>query len=139
LLNNALYNVICKELSRTIVIVNITSLLAIKAFASFTQYSVGKAAREAYFRSFALEHDEADCRVLQYSPGPVDTEMHAEVHRTTYDETVREHFQNRPKPPTAKPSDLHRRLITPKETVDKLIGILNDNRFENGSRVDFFD
>jgi len=57
--------------------VNITSLLSHKAYPSFTQYSVGKAAREAYFRAFAAEHPGS--RVLNYSPGPVDTQMHTEV------------------------------------------------------------
>ncbi|EYC15434.1 hypothetical protein Y032_0037g3521 [Ancylostoma ceylanicum] len=38
------------------------------------QYSVGKAAREAFFRVLAVEDDTI--KVLSYSPGPVDTAMH---------------------------------------------------------------
>lgn len=99
-------------------ILNITSLLAVKAFRSMTQvmisfqilfhlltscffivvlnclanfissekriwsnvifqYSVGKAAREAFFRALAVE--ENNLRILNYSPGPVQTDMHSEV------------------------------------------------------------
>jgi NAD(P)-dependent dehydrogenase (short-subunit alcohol dehydrogenase family) len=68
------------QTKRKIFIVNITSLLSVKAYPSFTQYSVGKAAREAYFRGFATENPS--CRVLNYSPGPVDTDMHTEVSLT---------------------------------------------------------
>lgn len=59
--------------------INLTSLLAVQAFPSFSQYSVGKAAREAYFRSLALENK--DVKVLSYSPGPVDTDMRGEIAR----------------------------------------------------------
>jgi hypothetical protein len=34
---------------------------------------------------------------------------------------------------------VHRESLTPKQTVDKLIAILDANSFENGDRVDYFD
>jgi sepiapterin reductase len=72
LLNNAIYSIVKGKVEQ-FVIVDITSLLALTPFPSFTQYSVGKAAREAFFRGFAHEHP--DVRVLSYSPGPVQTNM----------------------------------------------------------------
>lgn len=131
LLNNLIYSVIFKE-EKKIFIINLTSLLSVKPYPSFTQYSVGKAAREAYFRAFATEHPE--CRVLNYSPGPVDTIMHSEVAEKTYDAGVREVFGKK-----RHDSNLHRKLLTPTETVQRLIHLLEKNNFENGSRVDYFD
>lgn len=43
----------------------------------FIQYSAGKAAREAFFRALAVE--EPNLRILNYSPGPVQTDMHEEI------------------------------------------------------------
>uniref|UniRef100_A0A1I7SKV8 Sepiapterin reductase n=1 Tax=Bursaphelenchus xylophilus TaxID=6326 RepID=A0A1I7SKV8_BURXY len=65
----------CK--GKDVLLVNITSLLAVQSFPSFTQYSVSKAAREAYFRALVLERPEI--RVLNYSPGPVETDMRNEI------------------------------------------------------------
>ncbi|KAL3120756.1 hypothetical protein niasHT_008048 [Heterodera trifolii] len=132
LLNNGIYEALSNAESVRLFIVNITSLLSVKAFPSFTQYSVGKAAREAYFRAFAVEHPK--CRVLNYAPGPVDTEMHAEVKEKTYDSSVREVFANR-----RHDANLHRKLLKPEETVRRLIQVIVEDQFESGARVDYFD
>lgn len=133
MLNNQIVSALGKEdKRRRIFVVNITSLLSVKAYPSFTQYSVGKAAREAYFRAFAAEHPE--CRVINYSPGPVDTGMHQEVGQRTYDPGVRDVFTTR-----RHDSNLHRKLLSPEETVQRLIRMLEENKFESGARVDYFD
>lgn len=132
ILNNKIYAELKKD-KGLIMIVNITSLLSEKAFPSFTQYSVAKASREAYFRSFAVEHPEA--RVLSYSPGPVDTQMHNEISQHSYDQEVREVFSKR----YSKDHNLHRKLLSTEETCRKLISILGENKFVNGSRIDYFD
>uniref|UniRef100_A0A183C5Q0 Sepiapterin reductase n=1 Tax=Globodera pallida TaxID=36090 RepID=A0A183C5Q0_GLOPA len=133
LLNNEIYGALKKtEEATRLFIVNITSLLSVKAFPSFTQYSVGKAAREAYFRAFAVEHPK--CRVLNYAPGPVDTDMHAEVREKTYDSSVREVFSKH-----RHDTNLHRKLLRPEETVQRLIQTIAEDKFESGSRLDYFD
>jgi len=129
-LNNKIHSAIGKE---NLYLVNITSLLSIKPFPSFTQYSVGKAAREAYFRAFAVEHPNV--RVLNYSPGPVDTQMHTEVCERTYDEGVRQLFGKR----YEESSELHRKLLSPTETVRRFVRVLELDKFESGARVDYFD
>ncbi|KAH7723478.1 oxidoreductase [Aphelenchoides avenae] len=134
-LNNSVFNLVKAPLT----IVNVTSLAAIKAFPSFTQYSVGKAAREAYFRSFATEHTEEQCRVLQYSPGPVDTDMHATVARESCDEGVRKLFQESREKKAGASKELHRELLSPEQTVQRLVTILEENRFDTGARIDYFD
>uniref|UniRef100_A0A0R3RK40 Sepiapterin reductase n=1 Tax=Elaeophora elaphi TaxID=1147741 RepID=A0A0R3RK40_9BILA len=113
-------------------ILNVTSLLAVKAFPSMAQYSVGKAAREAFFRTLAVE--EPNLRILNYSPGPVQTDMHNEIAKKSYDEGIRKSFQAQ-----AGSTEVNRRTLSPKETVEKMLSILEEGKFENGSRHDFFD
>lgn len=113
-------------------VINITSLCAVLAMPSMAQYSVGKAAREAYFRNFAVE--SSNTRVLSYSPGPVETDMVNEVHDNTYDIELKKKFA-----PNAGSSTENRGRLTPMQTVSKLIGIIDKNDFESGSRIDYFD
>uniref|UniRef100_A0AC35TT71 Sepiapterin reductase n=1 Tax=Rhabditophanes sp. KR3021 TaxID=114890 RepID=A0AC35TT71_9BILA len=113
-------------------IVDTTSLLAVRAFPSFSQYSVGKAAREAYFRAIACENDSI--KTLSYSPGPVKTDMRIKIANTTFDEDTRVAFTD-----DEKTSEISRSALTPKQTVTKLLSYLDENTFESGSRVDYFD
>lgn len=48
-------------------VVNISSLCALKPFKSWTLYCTGKAARDMMFKVLAVE--EPDVRVLNYAPG----------------------------------------------------------------------
>lgn len=52
----------------------------------------------------------------------------------TYDKEVREVFSTK-----RHNTDLHRKLLTPEETVKRLIRIIEENKFENGARIDYFD
>uniref|UniRef100_A0AC35FLC0 Uncharacterized protein n=1 Tax=Panagrolaimus sp. PS1159 TaxID=55785 RepID=A0AC35FLC0_9BILA len=104
----------------------------IKWAGCFVKYCVGKAAREAYFRNFALE---TDSRVLNYSPGPVETDMITEIGKSSFDPQIREMFS----PTSTQSVDTHRKRLSPKETVSKLIAIIDKNEFDNGGRVDYFD
>lgn len=49
------------------IIVNITSLVAIQAFAGLGEYSIGKASRESFMKVLAAEYPAL--RLLNYSPG----------------------------------------------------------------------
>lgn len=63
-----------------LVIVNITSLCGIKPFETHGLYCIGKAAREMHFAVLAKEQAAAPkVRVLQYSPGPMDTGMQVTI------------------------------------------------------------
>lgn len=63
------------------VIVNVTSLCGITPFETHGLYCMGKAAREMHHRVIAQE--QLPCapkvRVLQYSPGPMDTGMQTTI------------------------------------------------------------
>ncbi|CAJ0587125.1 unnamed protein product, partial [Mesorhabditis spiculigera] len=135
-INNAVVRVVGNKSAKK-TIINITSLVAIQAFPSFTQYACGKAVREAFFRSLAVEYP--DWKILNYSPGPVDTDMYHSVAKNSYDEETREEFKKKAECKDAAESVLSRKMLTPKETVTRLFHILKEDKFESGGRVDYFD
>ncbi|TKR75829.1 hypothetical protein L596_017066 [Steinernema carpocapsae] len=130
-LNCLLYRLTNGKGKEAPIFVNITSLLAIKAFPSFTQYSTSKAAREAYFRAFAAE--EPNVRILSYSPGPVLTDMRSSVIETTFDAGVKAAFLEQ------ESGDVHKQVLTPEQTVAKMLAFLDHDAYESGSRIDYFD
>lgn len=135
-LNNLVLRTITNKVASIRFVVNITSLLAVKGFASFAEYSVGKAAREAFFRCLAVEDKEL--RVLNYSPGPVLTEMYNEIAEKSYDSATREMFKGVPSEKSVE-KELHRESLTPEETVKRMFHIIEENKFESGGRCDYFD
>uniref|UniRef100_F1L6Z5 Sepiapterin reductase n=1 Tax=Ascaris suum TaxID=6253 RepID=F1L6Z5_ASCSU len=129
-INNLVLRKVTAEVADDRVIVNITSLFAVKSFPSFSQYSVAKAAREAFFRSLAVE--DSSLRILNYSPGPVQTSMYDDIATNSYDDSIRSSFK-------AKDGETTRKALLPEETVTKMISVLEANVYESGARVDFFD
>lgn len=81
----------------------------------------GKAAREAYIRALVCENPKV--RVLNYSPGPVQTDMVVPLANDSHNQAF---FSN-----TAN-------LLTTLQTVTKFVSILKENTFENGATVDYF-
>ncbi|VDM61917.1 unnamed protein product [Angiostrongylus costaricensis] len=134
--NNLLLSSITEQTADYRFVVNITSLLAIQGFPSLTQYSVGKAAREAFFRGLAV--DDETIKVLSYSPGPVDTAMHdiiAKEQFRSFDENIRAAFSRQ----NTESHDVHRTTLTTTQTVVKMLKHLEENKFDSGSRIDYFD
>ncbi|KAI6178482.1 Oxidoreductase [Aphelenchoides besseyi] len=134
LLNNMIFNTIKGRLSNEstkLLVVDITSLAATTAFPSFTQYSVGKASRESYFRSFSVENPSV--RVLSYSPGPVETDMRQDVINRTFSDDLRSAIRG------DGGTEVNRNILTTTETVNRLVKILEANDFKSGSRIDYFD
>ncbi|CEF66269.1 Sepiapterin reductase [Strongyloides ratti] len=129
--NNLLKSIRNCSLEYMTTIVSITSLLAIKPFKCFSQYSVGHAAREAFFRSLAIEMPQL--RILSYSPGPVKTRLRDYVSKNAYDEDIRYAFSH---------DDNHEsggRVISTEETIGKLLEYLRKDKYVSGCRVDIFD
>ena len=54
-------------------------------------YDPGKAARDMLFRTMALE--EPDLRVLNYAPGPLDTDMQLTARTVTGDKELKKMFE----------------------------------------------
>jgi sepiapterin reductase len=115
------------------------------------QQTKGKAGRDMFHRVLAKEHtsvssDDGDgdggnnqdtrspsFKVLNYAPGPCDTEMTnilADDTNTNLNEGIQKYFVTSKKEQT---------LIRPEDTAKKLIQILTLDEFESGSHVDYFD
>lgn len=80
----------------------------------------GKAGRDAFFRSVA--HENESVQVLNYSPGPLETDMVSILRSDGY---LREEFQRI-------------EALKPETTVAKLIEILEGNKFRSGDHIDFY-
>ncbi|XP_017592882.1 PREDICTED: sepiapterin reductase, partial [Corvus brachyrhynchos] len=112
--------------SRTVV--NISSLCAREPFRSWTLYCAGKAARDMLFQVLALE--EPGVRVLNYAPGPLDTDMQLLARTKTGDPGMRQHFQRLQE---------NGQLIESSVSAQKLLQLLQEDSFPSGAHVDFYD
>ena len=110
--------------NRTVLEMN--SLLHKKFMHSTSLYSAAKAARIAFMGSLAVENP--DVRVLSYCPGPCDTDMFRGVQHATYSSETKASFDAMAKVVLSCP-----------QSISKLMQVLRENRFENGSCVDYFD
>lgn len=117
-----------KGISEKIVIVNVTSLVGRQPFSNFAMYGSGKAAREMYFKVLAKE--EPDLLILNYSPGPVDTDMFNGVITDAEGEETRKQFAEMKE---------QKQVLTPEQTVGKLLDLLEKKQFESGDTIDYFD
>lgn len=109
-------------------IVNITSKCGVVPFESFTLYSSGKAAREMFFKVLAAE--EKNVLVLNYAPGPIDTNMTIDVQANSCSPDIQNMFKGM--------RDAHT-LITPLQTTKRFLEILENGNFSSGDHVDFYD
>ncbi|XP_063365355.1 sepiapterin reductase [Cydia amplana] len=119
---------IFEEVEERVVIVNITSLCAIKPMSGMAYYCSGKAAREMYFK--VLAEEKKRIRVLNYSPGPVETAMIDYVLAETVNENLRDVFTTFKNQGT---------LLKPEMTAKKCVRVLQAGRFTPGEHVDYFD
>ncbi|CAH1183049.1 unnamed protein product [Ceutorhynchus assimilis] len=124
LLNNAF---LAKILGPKLVVVNITSLVGRVPFANMSMYGTGKAARELFFKVLALE--QPNVTVLNYSPGPVLTEMFNSICDKADSEDLRLQFQQ------MRQSS----VLTTTQTVAKLLDILHKGAYKSGDTIDYFD
>ena len=109
-------------------LVNISSLLAIESFPSMGIYGAGKAARDHYHRTMAKEIPSDRMKILNYAPGPLETDMVTEIRTApSLDKSLQATF--------------NKKLIEPKNSAWKLIKLLlsPDVSFATGDHVDYFD
>ena len=109
-------------------IVSITSLLAVKYLPSFALYSSAHAARRALMGVLAVENP--DVRLLNYSPGPCETDIQREIRERCFSESVREQF---------KGYATDKKVLSCQESISKMVAVLKEDKFENGGVVDYFD
>ncbi|KAL3831236.1 hypothetical protein ACJMK2_023013 [Sinanodonta woodiana] len=90
LLNSAFLQTFDKKSVQKRVVINISSLCALQPFSSWSLYCTAKAARDMFFRTLAVE--DAETRVLNYAPGPLDTDMQSTCREDTKDPKIRQTF-----------------------------------------------
>ena len=109
-------------------VVNISSLCAIEPFESFGLYCAGKAARDMASRVLAKE--TSDVRVLNWAPGPMDTEMTQRAADESQSDRTRKLFGDMKK---------EQKYVPLEDSVQKLILLLAKDEFESGIHLDFYD
>lgn len=85
-----------------------------------------------YFRTLALEEGERDpaLTVLNYAPGPVQTEMTHEIEESAVASDVRTVFKDLREGKT---------MLQPIETTVKFLGVIESGDYESGAHVDYYD
>jgi len=120
-------------------IVNISSLAAIEPFESWGIYCACKAAREMFIKTAAKEvqsrelvsEENVKMRLLNYAPGPLDTNMQQEIREC---QGVNTQIQA-----TFIKMKNEGQLIPPEVSADRLTTILIEDKYQNGDHIDFYD
>lgn len=126
ILNNCLLKVIPMTTKK--LIVNITSKAAVKPFKSFGFYCMGKAAREMYFR--VLAEEEKDILVLNYSPGPVESDMTVYAQSDSVSSETSGMFKNLRDSGT---------ILTTEQTTKRFLEIIATGDYKSGDHIDYYD
>lgn len=122
---------------KKVVIVNVSSLAAVKAFGSWGVYCAGKAAREMFHKCLAEEvgkrgaEDLPQVRVLNYAPGPLDTNMQLEIREgASVDKETQEFYRGLKE---------QNQLVDAKDSAAKLVKIINFEKYASGDHIDFYE
>lgn len=126
LLNNVFLQKI-RTIAPQLVVVNITSLVGRIPFQNMSMYGSGKASRELFFKVLAVEQSKVI--VLNYSPGPVLTDMFNSICDTAEDPGLRQNFQEL----------RSTKVLTTDQTVGRLLNILEKGDYKSGDTIDYFD
>ncbi|XP_050453854.1 sepiapterin reductase-like [Cataglyphis hispanica] len=110
------------------VVINITSVFAIQANVACGYYCSVKAAREMYFKVFALENP--DVNILSYSPGHVDTDLLQTVCKTIVNSETKKALEHLYETNT---------ILSTEQTVNRLVKILKEHKYKAGDHVDYYD
>eukprot|EP00747_Dinoflagellata_sp_TGD_P178965 gnl/TRDRNA2_/TRDRNA2_28947_c0_seq1.p1 gnl/TRDRNA2_/TRDRNA2_28947_c0~~gnl/TRDRNA2_/TRDRNA2_28947_c0_seq1.p1 ORF type:complete len:302 (-),score=50.05 gnl/TRDRNA2_/TRDRNA2_28947_c0_seq1:69-974(-) len=112
--------------------VNVSSLLAVEVFPSWSLYATGKAARDMLMRCIAEEAKTygGDLKTLSWAPGPLRTDMTKEIIDTCADAGVRESFVT---------MDREGKILEPRDSAEKLMSLLRDDDYASGAHIDFYD
>lgn len=112
----------------TVKVINISSLCAVEPFKSWSLYCTAKAGRDMLFRVLAAE--KPSIRVLNYAPGPLDTDMQVHARTETQDDDIRKAFSSMKE---------EGKLLSCEASVGKLLQLLEKDEYKSGAHVDFYD
>jgi len=114
--------------AKTSYVINISSLCGSQPFKNMGMYGSGKAARDLFFK--VLAEEEKNVFVLNYSPGPVDTDMQTEVRQNLKDQELKKAFQDMVD---------NKSILSTAMTVNKLMTILESGNYKSGVLIDYFE
>lgn len=110
---------------------NISAKAAYVPYESFGIYGSNKAARHMYFKVLAEEEKrDKNLVVFQYYPGPVDTDLVRQVEETSCSNMLKTFF---------KASKQKNQILTPEQTVNKFLEIVEKGAFKSGDFIDYHD
>lgn len=108
---------------------NLSAKAAFVPFESFGIYCPNKAARHMYFKVLAEEEKrDKNLTILQYYPGPVDTEMVANMESNSCSPMLRNFFKN---------SKAKKQIMSPDETAKHFLEIVEKGAFKSGDFMDY--
>lgn len=116
-------------------VVNISSLWATEAAASFGVFSASKAAMEMFYEVLAEEtHNNTSSpfiKVLNYSPGPLDSTLQREIRESPHSDPHWKQSCCRMKEEGT--------LICPDKSARKLSLLIIQELYESGDHIDYYD
>lgn len=116
-----------RTIAPQLVVINITSMVGRIPFSNLSMYGSGKAAREIFFK--VLSEEQPKVVVLNYSPGPVQTEMFDSICDTAESTELRKSFNE----------IREKSVLTTDQTVGKLLNILEKGDYKSGDTIDYYD
>lgn len=115
------------------VVINMSSLCGVEPFKTMGVYCAGKASRDMFHAVMGKEEEDSEhhIKVLNYAPGPVESEMtHNLSESDELDSDVSSFF---------KTSLVEKTLIQPDVTANRLLDLVMTDNYKNGQHVDFYD
>ncbi len=137
-------------------IVNMSSLCAIQSFPTMATYCAGKAYRDMYHHTMAIEMNGNDnIKILNYAPGAIKTEMTNTLGRSNVlDSNLKEFFQEAVVRGDNDRGDEHSKnddngnnlndegeskFVNVEDTTRKLVNLILDGNYESGAHIDYWD
>lgn len=116
-------------------VVNISSLWATEAAASFGVYAASKAAMEMFYEVLAKETTNAETppaiKVLNYSPGPLDSTLQADIRESPNSDPAWQQSCCQMKAEGT--------LIHPDKSARKCALLIIQELYESGEHIDYYD
>jgi len=113
-------------------VVNMSSLCAISPFETMAMYCAGKAYRDMYHQTMALEQLKRsdDIKILNYAPGAIATDM---------TDTLRNCHDLDPELQTFFNSRDENKFVKVEDSTSKLVQLVLSGNFESGKHIDYWD
>ncbi|PVV05239.1 hypothetical protein BB560_000240 [Smittium megazygosporum] len=128
-LNSMLLRWAMQTQSKKILVVQISSLLAVKAFPNWGLYASAKSARDQLL-AVAAEENISRVKTLSYAPGPLDNKMQQFIRENIGDEDQKCIYST---------MFNENQLVSMQDSVDSLVKLVLKDEFTSGSHIDYFD